>query len=150
MNDAEVGGMQAQLSRLATKSDLCDAKNSIIRWAVGTAISAVTLTFMIALLVSACAPVRDPPTLAAQAARYGVSPSLLRTAENRGFRPQIRDDKTMFCHASEVTGSYIAGQECLDVAQLQTRLARDADEQRQSQEALQQSHGACSPTASGC
>jgi hypothetical protein len=100
-----------------------------------------------ALAVSACAPVTDSASLTAQAAHYGVSPKLLHTAENHGYRPQIRDHQTVFCRASEVTGSYIASQECLDAAQLQSRLARETDEQVRDQQALQQNRAACPPSS---
>jgi hypothetical protein len=104
----------------------------------------------LALALSACASVKDSGNLAAQAAHYGVSQKLLRAAENHGYWPRIRQHQTVFCRSSEVTGSYIEGQECLDPAHLQTRLANEADEQLRDQQALERNRGACAPNAAGC
>jgi hypothetical protein len=100
-----------------------------------------------ALALGACASTKDSGNLAAQAAHYGVSPTLLHTAENHGYWPQISDHKTQFCRASEVTGSYIAAKECLDPDQMQARLASEADRQNQDQRAMEQTHAACPPTS---
>jgi hypothetical protein len=129
MSDAGVTGIQAQ---------------SVIQSAVGTAI-AVTLAIAL-LALGACTPVRNSSSLTAQAAHYGVSPKLLYAAENRGYWPRTRGGETVFCHSSEVTGSYIAAQECLDPARLQTRLSQEEREQLQDQQALQRSHAECPPT----
>lgn len=105
------------------------------------------LVFGMALAVGACAqqPPKDSPKVAAQAARWGVSPYLLVTAENRGYRPQKRHGKTYFCRSAAVTGSEIATEECLDAGLIPARLGREQDEQRRSEEALQNNHGVCMP-----
>lgn len=110
--------------------------------------SRLSLVLGVVLAVGACAhqPSKDSPRVAAQAARYGVSPYLLVTAENRGYWPQIRHGKTYFCRSSAVTGSEIATEECLDAGLIPARLGREKDEQRRSQDALQESHGFCMPT----
>jgi hypothetical protein len=100
-----------------------------------------------ALALAACASTRDSGNLAAQAAHYGVSATLLHTAENHGYWPQINNHQTEFCRSSEVTGSSIEAQECLDPAQVQARLASEADRQSQDQRAMEQSHAACPPTS---
>jgi hypothetical protein len=51
MNDADEVGFQVQLSCLATKSTLSDAKNSIIRWTIGSMIATTALAFAIAKFV---------------------------------------------------------------------------------------------------
>lgn len=114
--------------------------------------SRLVLLLCVTSALAACAqqPVKGSSSIAAQAAHYGVSAKLLVAAENHDYWPQIRHDKTLFCRASDVTGSYIAQQECLDAAQLQTRLARETDEQQRDQRALQVSHAACPPNAAGC
>jgi len=148
MNEANSAGLQAQLSRLATKRDLIEAKNSIIQWAIGTMIATAALTLAIAVLaLSGCASVKGSGSLAAQAAHYGVSPKLLHTAENHGYWPQISDHETRFCRYSEVTGSSIGARECLDPAQMQARLASEADRQNRDQRAMEQSRAACPPTS---
>lgn len=105
------------------------------------------------LAAGACAhqPAENSPRLIAQAARYGVSPRLLRAAENRGFWPQMQDGRAQFCRASEVVGSEIAARECVDPAQLQARLAREEDEAARSRAALERGSGGCPPDPSaGC
>lgn len=115
-----------------------------------TTITRAQLPFVlcVVLAVGACAqqPSKDSPRLTAQAARYGVSPKLLHSAENGGFWPQMRDGEALFCRATEVTGSDIGEEECLDAAHLQTRLEREADEQRRDQQEMEQNHAACTPS----
>lgn len=48
---ADVSGIKAQLPYLAAKSDVSDAKNSIIQWVVGTTIAVAALAFTIAKLI---------------------------------------------------------------------------------------------------
>jgi len=105
------------------------------------------LVLGIVLAVGACAqqPPKDSPRVAAEAARWGVSPYLLLTAENRGYWPQKRHGKVFFCRSAEVTGSGIATEECLDAGLLPARLGREQDEQRRSEEALQKNQGFCVP-----
>lgn len=111
--------------------------------------SQLHLVIGMVLAVGACAaqqPRKDSPRVIAQAARYGVSPYLLVTAENRGYWPQTRHGKTYFCRSAAVTGSEIATEECLDAGLIPARLGREQDEQRRSQDALQQNHGFCMPS----
>lgn len=47
----EVAGIKAQLPYLASKSDVSDAKTSIIQWMIGTTIAVAALAFTIAKVV---------------------------------------------------------------------------------------------------
>jgi hypothetical protein len=112
--------------------------------------SQLSLILGMVLAVGACAqqPAKDSPRVAAEAARWGVSPYLLVTAENRGYWPQMRHGKVFFCKSAAVTGSEIASEECLDAGLLPARLGREQDEQRRSEDALQRNHGFCTPSPS--
>ena len=48
---AQVTGVVTQISYLATKADVSDAKTSIIQWVVGTMLAAAALAFTIAKFV---------------------------------------------------------------------------------------------------
>ena len=48
---ADVSAIKAQIPYLATKSEVSDAKSSIIQWMVGTTISVAALAFAIAKFV---------------------------------------------------------------------------------------------------
>ena len=48
---ADVSAIKAQIPYLATKSEVSDAKTSIIQWAVGTTIATAGLVFAIAKFV---------------------------------------------------------------------------------------------------
>jgi hypothetical protein len=111
--------------------------------------SQLALVFGMVLAAVACAqqPPKNSPRVAAQAARWGVSPYLLVSAENRGYWPQMREGKVFFCRSEAVIGSNIASEECLDAGVMAGRLGREQDEQRSSQDALEKSHGYC---ISGC
>jgi hypothetical protein len=112
--------------------------------------SQLSLLLGMVLTVGACAqqPPKDSSRAAAEAARWGVSPYLLVTAENRGYWPQRRHGKVFFCKSAAVTGSEIATEECLDAGLMPARLGREQDEQRRSQEALQRSQSFCMPNPS--
>jgi hypothetical protein len=107
--------------------------------------SQLALVLGLVLALAACAQPtpKDSPRVAAQAARWGVSPYLLVTAENRGYWPQMRDGKVFFCKSAAVTGSNIASAECLDAGLIAGRLGREQDEERRSQDALQKTQGFC-------
>jgi hypothetical protein len=111
--------------------------------------SQLALALSMVLAVGACAqqPPKNSPRVAEQAARWGVSPYLLVTAENRGYWPQIREGKVFFCRSAAVIGSNIASEECLDAGLIAGRLGREQDEQRRSQDALQKGQGYCIPTS---
>lgn len=108
------------------------------------------LTLVLAMVLAQCACAQQPPKgsprVAAQAARWGVSPYLLVTAENRGYWPQMREGKVFFCRSTPVIGSSIASEECLDAGLMAGRLGREQDEQRRSEDALEKGHGFCMPT----
>lgn len=110
--------------------------------------SQLALVLGMVLAVGACAqqPSKSSPRVAAEAARWGVSPYLLVTAENRGYWPQMREGKVFFCRSAAVIGSNIASEECLDAGLIAGRLGREQDEQRRSQDALEKSGGFCVPT----
>lgn len=115
--------------------------------------SRLGLVLIMVLAVGACAqqPSKASPRAATQAARWGVSPYLLVTAENRGYWPQMRKGKLFFWRSTAVIGSNIESQECLDPALMGARLGREQDEQRRSQSALEQGQGSCIPTSvRGC
>ncbi|HVI04932.1 MAG TPA: hypothetical protein VM711_02415 [Sphingomicrobium sp.] len=109
--------------------------------------SRLALVLSLALAGGACAqqPPKNSSRVAAQAARWGVSPYVLVTAENRGYWPQMREGKVFFCRSAAVIGSNIASEECLDAGLMVGRLGREQDEQRRSQDALQKSEGYCIP-----
>lgn len=109
--------------------------------------SQLALALGMILAVGACAqqPHKSSPRVAAEAARWGVSPYLLVTAENRGYWPQMRDGKVFFCSSAAVIGSNIASEECLDAGLIAGRLGREQDEQRRSEDALEKSQGYCIP-----
>ena len=110
--------------------------------------SQLTLVLGTLLALGACAqqPPKDSPRVVAQAAHWGVSPYLLVTAENRGYWPQMRDGKVFFCKSAAVIGSNIASAECLDAGLIAGRLGREADEERRSRDALEQTSGFCNPS----
>lgn len=112
----------------------------------------IPLVVGLLLAAAGCAqqPLKSDPTVVAQAAHYGVSPRLLQTAGNYGYVPQMRAGKAVFCRDQESTGSYIEAKQCLDAAQLQQQLGREADEQGQDQRMMEGRGAAVCSTASGC
>lgn len=113
--------------------------------------SQLALVLGVVLAAGACAqqPSKTSPRVAAEAARWAVSPYLLTTAENHGYWPQMRGGKVLFCRSEAVIDSNIPSEECLDAGVIAGRLGREDDEQRRSQDALEQGHGFC-PSASTC
>lgn len=81
---------------------------------------AVTLT----LLIGGCAQpaLRNSQSLSAEAAHFGVSQDLLRSAGRAGYSPRIRHGKTCFCSAQTQTFSYIPTIKCLDPAHMTAQL----------------------------
>lgn len=62
-------------------------------------------------------------TMDALAKQLGVSPSLLQAALRAGYSPEIRGDKTVFCHHDEPIGSMVPTRTCEDPEKLQIELA---------------------------
>lgn len=115
--------------------------------------SQLALMVGMVLAVGACAqqPPKSSPRVAAEAARWGVSPYVLVTAENRGYWPQMRDGKVFFCSSAAQIGSNIPSEECLDAGLIAGRLGREQDEQRRSEDALEKTQGYCIPkSVMGC
>lgn len=84
----------------------------------------IPLIVTVALALGACAqtPLKDSPTLAAQATHYGVSPDLLVRAESAGYSPETRSGKTYFCTEKGQSFSYVPRRLCLDKTQMNTWL----------------------------
>lgn len=79
----------------------------------------VTLT----LLAAGCAqPGRRDSRLSAEAARFGVSRELLVDATSAGYRPEKHHGQTFFCTEQAASFSYIPRSQCLDTAQMTSRL----------------------------
>ena len=80
------------------------------------------------LVLGGCAqtPLRNTQTLSAEAAHYGVSPELLRTAGSAGYFPETHGGKTFFCTQQAQTFSYVPRSQCLDTAQMTVRLQQSA------------------------
>ncbi len=82
------------------------------------------LAIVLALSAAGCAqtPLRNSPTLAADAARYHVSRQLLLGASNAGYHPTRLHGVTYFCTERDRSFSYIPKLRCLGVAQMASRL----------------------------
>lgn len=82
----------------------------------------------LALTLGGCAQpsVKNDPHLAAQAARYGVSQTLLLQADNAGYSPRVRHGQTYFCTDQDQSFSYVPKLRCLDKLQMASWLKESA------------------------
>lgn len=62
----------------------------------------------------------------------------------------MRAGKALFCRDEESTGSYIEAKQCLDAAQLEQQLGREADQQGQDQRVMEHRAVSVCSTGTGC
>ncbi len=86
----------------------------------------LVMTLMFAATGCAQQPVHDSQNLSAEAARYGVSQTLLVSARRAGYSPEIQDGETYFCTEQVQSFSYIPKARCLDAAHMAEQLQGQA------------------------
>jgi hypothetical protein len=95
---------------------------------------------------AAAAPVISQDETPMSDTRLVRSAQFSTTAEQHGFKPEVRDGQTVYCWADQDIGSLIPTKKCVDRTQLEIML------QQRQQQRDQMNHGSfgCTPGTSSC